>query len=153
MLRIIKIIFNNFWVKLVTLALAVSTWFYVFDLVNTDTSIQKRETAEQVFSRYKFIVKEVPVKPVFKDTPPKGYKVDFNKVEITPPKISILGPEEILSDIRELKTEKINLSRYKKNVTLKLAVDSDVKFLQAKDKTVAVFIPVEAVQGTEIESK
>ena len=60
-----NIIFNNFWAKVISLVLAIATWFYVFDLINADSFLQKKQTVEEVFSQYNFIVKEVPVKPVF----------------------------------------------------------------------------------------
>ncbi len=59
-----NIFFNNFLAKIISLILAVLTWFYVFDLINSDSFHQKKESVEDIFSRYKFVVKEVAVKPV-----------------------------------------------------------------------------------------
>lgn len=140
-----KMIFNNFWPKLFALILAVATWFYVFDLVNSDSFSQK-ETVEDVFSRYDFIVKEVPIKTVFSGRSPKGYRVVFEKVKLEPSMISLFGPKDILDGVSELSTESIDLSEYTRSAKLTLSLRSDVKLLNVEDKVVDVYLPVEIVQ-------
>ncbi|MBD3426113.1 MAG: hypothetical protein GF409_02655 [Candidatus Omnitrophica bacterium] len=139
-----KIILNNFWAKLIALALAVATWFYVFDVVNTDTYIQKEETSEEIFSRFNFVVKQVPVKPVFWGKSPQGYRVVFDKVKVEPARVSIFGPSEVIESVDELRTEKINLGEYTRSARLQLGLRSDVKFLQFDDEVVDVYLPVES---------
>lgn len=146
-----NLIFNNFWAKIISLALAVGTWFYVFDLVNSDSFSQKNETIEDVFSHYRFIVKEVPVKPVFTGKSPEGYRVLFDKVKIEPPLISIFGPKEIIEDMEGLQTDKIDLGEYTRSIKLNLGLHSDTKFLKITDKVVDVFLPVETVDADSPE--
>ncbi|MFC1548467.1 CdaR family protein [Candidatus Omnitrophota bacterium] len=146
-----RALFHNFWPKLIALVLAIATWFYVFDLVNIDWYSQRKETVEEIFSRFKFTVKEVPVKPLFIGKTPSGYRVAFEKVKVDPPRISIFGPEEVLEGIDELSTEKINLGEYTKSVRLQLGIQSDVKFLNFKDKIVDVYLPVKVDPKDEIE--
>ncbi|MFH1836819.1 MAG: YbbR-like domain-containing protein [Candidatus Omnitrophota bacterium] len=138
-----NIIFNNFLAKIISLVLAVATWFYVFDVVNRDSFIQKKETVEEVFSRYKFVMKEVPVKPVFEGRSPEGYKTIFEKVKIEPAIISVFGPEEIVEDLDGLETETINLGEYTRSIKLSLGLQSDIKFLSINDKVVDVYLPIE----------
>ncbi|MCK5450447.1 MAG: YbbR-like domain-containing protein [Candidatus Omnitrophica bacterium] len=146
-----KIITNNFLAKIISLALAVATWFYVFDLVNSDSFSQKKETAEDVFSRYKFIVKDVPVKPVFSGKSPAGYRVLFDKIIVEPQKISVFGPKEIISQVEDLQTDKINLGEYTRSIRLNLGINSDVKFLRLPDKVVDVYIPIELINKDSVE--
>jgi len=148
-----KIIFNNFWAKIIALVLAMATWFYVFDLVNTDSFMQKKERVEDIFSRYKFVVKEVPIKPVFSGKAPSGYVNDFERVVITPSKISIFGPEDVLEDVTELRTDKIDLSEYTRDANLKVGFSSDVKDLGIEGKVVDVFLPVQPLQTKEAGMK
>jgi YbbR domain-containing protein len=144
-----KVITNNFWAKIIALILAVATWFYVFDVVNTDSYLQKEETAEEIFARYKFIVKEVSVKPVFAGKSPEGYRVAFEKVIIDPSKVSVFGPQEVIEEVEELRTDKINLGEYTRSTKLELGLQSDVKFLQFDDKVVNVYVPVEPVAAEQ----
>ena len=140
-----KIIFNNLWLKILALMLAIATWFYVFDVVNTDSHLKKLETDEEIFSRYTFSVKEVPVKPVFTGKTPEGYRVIFENLKIDPPTIHVFGPEKVLDDVEELKTERINLGEYTRSVHLQLGIVSEVKFLQFDEKLIDVYIPVETI--------
>ncbi len=140
-----KIVFNNFWPKVIALVLAIATWFYVFDLVNTDSFLQKKETVEEMLSRFEFTLKEVPVKPVFTGRSPEGYQAIFEKVIVDPSKVTLFGPGEILDGVSELRTEPIDVSEYTKSARLEAKVGSDVKALNFKDKTVYVYLPVEPV--------
>ncbi len=141
-----NLLLNNFWAKVISLALAVATWFYVFDLVNSDSFSQKNETVEDIVSRLKFIVKELPVKPVFSGRSPAGYRVVFEKVKINPSKISVFGPEEILGRIEDLQTDKINLGEYTRSVRLILGLSSEARLLKLTDRVVDVYLPVEAIE-------
>ncbi len=149
-MRLGSFIFNNFPAKLIALVLAIATWFYVNDLVRNDTFPQKQETVEDVFSRYRFITKEVPVKLVFSGAPPEGYRVAREKIIIDPPKITICAPEELIEDVEELRTDRIDLGEYTRSVKLSLGLHSGVKFLRFRDKAVDVYLPVEAVKKEKV---
>jgi len=144
------IIFNNFWAKLISLALAVATWFYVFDLVNSDTFQVKKKTVEEVFSQYKFAVKEVSIRPIFYGRSPKGYRVKFDEIKVNPQKVSVFGPKDIVDGVNELETDKINLSEHSRSAELRLGLHSDTKFLRIKDKVVSVYLPVEHMGPAEV---
>ena len=142
-----SIILNNFWPKVISLILATATWFYVFDLVNSDSFSQRKATVEEVVSRYDFIVKEIPVKLVFSGKSPKGYQVLFDEIKIVPARIAVFGPKEIMGGVNELETDKIFLGEYTRSTQLRLGLHSDVKYLQIKDKVVDVYLPVEPAKG------
>ena len=137
---LMKNIFHNAWPKLLALVLAIATWFYVFDLVNSDS--QRKETVAEILSRTNFIVKEVKVKPVFTGKTPNGYMVVFDEVKIRPATVAIFGPEVIVNKVTELRTDRIDLGEYTRSVTLKLGVHSNVKSLSLDDKVVEVVLPV-----------
>lgn len=146
-MRVNNILFNNFWPKLISLGLAVATWFYVFDLVSTDAYLQRKETAEEVLARTDMMVKEVPVKTVFSGRSPEGYKVKTDEVIVSPSEISIFGPREILEDVTIIRTDKINLGEYTRSAKLNLGLHSSHKFLKFDDKVVEVYLPVEAISN------
>ncbi len=144
-----QLVFRNFWPKVFSLALAVATWFYVFDLVNTDT-YQKKETIEELISKAGFIAKDLPVKTVFTGKTPEGYRVVFEKIKIDPQQISILGPETLVEKVSELKTDRIDLSEYTRSTILSLGLRTDVKALDLKDKVVEVVLPIEKINDEPI---
>ena len=151
-MNIKKIILNNILAKILSLAFATATWFYVFDLMNSDSYVMRREPSGDVFAKYDFEVKEVPVKPVFYGKPPKGYRAIFDKVKIDPSVIAVFGPKEVLSQVDELRTENIDLSEYTKSTQFKLGINSDVKYLRMDDKVVDVYVPIESV-GSDFSGK
>lgn len=144
-----SLITHNFWPKLISLVLAVATWFYVFDLVNIDSFVQKKETVEDDFTRYSLVVRELPVKPVFSGKSPEGYRVVFDKVKVVPSSISVFAPEAILNEVTELRTDKVDLGEYTRSVQLRLGLAPENGAFKLDDKVVDVFIPIEAVAPEE----
>jgi YbbR domain-containing protein len=144
-MKFVEIIIHNFWLKIISLVLAIATWFYVFDLINPSSFVQKKEPAEEVFVRYQFTIKEVPVRPVFIGRPPEGYRVVYEKVKVNPSTISIYGPIEIIQDVDELVTDKVDLSEQNRTMKLKRGLQSYEKLLKFKDKEVDVYVPIEKV--------
>ncbi|MBU0570937.1 MAG: YbbR-like domain-containing protein [Candidatus Omnitrophica bacterium] len=142
-------IFHNAWPKILSLVLAIATWFYVFDLVNSDSL--RKETVADILSRTNFIVKEVEVKPVFTGITPAGYKVDFDNLKIRPASVAIFGPEVIVDKVTELKTDRIELGEYTRPVTLRLGIHSNVESLQLDDKVVEISLPVYPIKKAKTE--
>ena len=142
MRRFVNIIFNNFWAKIISVALAAATWFYVFDLINTDPLLQRAGSPESVFSRYNFVIKEVPVKPVFYGRSPDGYRVEYDDVKVVPSKLALYAPKSILIGVNELRTDRIDVSEYTRSVKLNLKLHSNVETLPIEEKTVDVYVPV-----------
>ena len=144
-----SIVSNNFLAKIFSLILAIATWFYVFDLVNSDSFMQRKETLEEILFRYKFVMREIPVKPVFYGKIQDGYNVLFDKVKIVPNKVAVFGPEGVVDPITDLKTDRIDLNEYTRSVKLTLGLHSGNRFLQMKDKKVEVYIPIESVDKSK----
>ncbi|HNX90457.1 MAG TPA: YbbR-like domain-containing protein [Candidatus Omnitrophota bacterium] len=142
-MKIFGFLTNNIWAKIVSLIFAIITWFYILDIMDHEVYAPKKEGIENLFTRYHFIVKEVPVRPSFAGTSPEGYRVVSEKIKMVPSTISILGPELVLDKINELRTDKIDLSGHTRSVTLRLGVHSNSKFLRLNDRFVDVFLPVE----------
>jgi YbbR domain-containing protein len=143
-----RIITNNFWAKVVTFAVAVATWFYVFDLMNSDPYQHRRESAEKMLSDFNFSLKEVPIKPVFYGRPPRGYRVLFDKVKVEPEKMTIFGPKVALDQVEELRTDRIDVREYTTSVQLRLGLSSDVKYINLDNKVVDVYLPVESTDSS-----
>jgi len=144
-MNIKTIISNNFLPKIMSLILAAATWFYIYDIVQLDHTPPIQESVEDVISRYKFSVKEVPVKPVFYGKSPSGYAVIFDAVRVTPSSVNVFGPEELMMEVDYLSTEPIDLAEYTRSVKLQLGLRSSVKALDIQDKTVTVDLPIREI--------
>lgn len=151
-MNIKKIILNNLLAKMIALAFAVATWFYVFDLMNSDPFLLRREQSMDVFEKYEFEVKKVPVRAVFYGRPPGGYRALLDDVKVDPAVIAVFGPRAVLSQVDELRTETIDLSEYTRSRRFKLGIASDVRYLRLEDKVVDVYVPIEAV-GSDFSGK
>ena len=151
-MKIREIILNNLLAKMIALAFAVATWFYVFDLMSSDPFLHRREQSIDVFEKYEFEVKKVPVRPVFYGRPPSGYRAVLDDVKVDPSIIAIFGPRAGLSQVDELRTETIDLSEYTRSRQFKLGIASDVRYLRLEDKVVDVYVPIEAV-GSDFSGK
>ncbi len=141
-----NIILNNFWPKVLSLVLAVATWFYVFDLITADSYSKRQETVEQVLARSELLVKEVVVRPDFYGKSPRGYKVNMEDIKVDPATISIFGPKNVLDEVDSLTTDRINLGEYTRSTMLQLGLHSNNRFLKFNNKIVDVYIPVETVK-------
>ncbi len=141
-MRIDKIIFNNFWLKIFSLMLAIAAWVYVFDVLEENALSDKKNAIEQVFSRFQFSVKEVRIKPAFTGNPPEGYVLDYEKVIVEPSMISIFGPKRVLEKIDFLTTMPVNVSEYTRSVKVETGIRSKFKYLRFGDKAVEVYLPI-----------
>jgi hypothetical protein len=145
-------ILNNFWAKVISLILAVATWFYVFDIVTSVDDPRKKDDAGKFFSSERFIARDIPIRPVLFGKPKSGYRLDMEKVRVEPGTISMLLPESIAYSVKELRTEPVDLGEYTKPASLRSKVFSDSKLLRMDRKLVDIFIPIEkeaAPQGAE----
>jgi YbbR domain-containing protein len=147
-MKIVDIIVNNIWIKVLSLALAIATWFYVFDLVNIEPKI--KESVENVLSREDIIVKDVPVRLDFRGKSPAGYRVDHENVEITPASISIAGPENIINSIKDIRTDQVDISEFTRPVRMKLGLHSRFRSLKMGSGNVDIYLPVEKIIADEI---
>lgn len=141
-MRPAKIIFHNFWAKVICLILAVATWFYVLDIISDDYFGKKQETAEDVMSRYDFVIKELPVVPVFTGESPTGYVMDREDVKVTPSEISVYLPRELVGDMRQLHTEKIDIGEYTRSTWITRNIRSDLNIPDLEEEEVNIYIPV-----------
>ncbi|MBD3296021.1 MAG: hypothetical protein GF392_01480 [Candidatus Omnitrophica bacterium] len=138
-----NIIFHNFWAKVICLVLAVATWFYVLDIISDDYFGKKPETAEDVMNRYDFVIKELPVVPVFTGNSPSGYAMAREEVKVTPSEISVYLPRELVGDVRQLQTEKIDIGEYTRSTWITRNIRSDLNIPELEEKQVNIYIPVE----------
>ncbi|KJJ83431.1 YbbR-like protein [Candidatus Omnitrophus magneticus] len=143
-MKLFGFIFNNFLPKFFTLLLAVGTWFYVFDLIHNESFSIKKDVDPEFFGKSNFIFKPLSVRPLFSGALPKGYRIISNEMKINPPTIYVFGPSNLLENVYEIQTDKINLSEYTHPMKINTGFHSStIKFLKSNDKVVEIDLPVE----------
>ena len=144
-----KWILNNMGLKVLSLALAVSTWFYI----NKELEKIKNEEERAIFSmlNYDVVPKKLPVKLTLVGKPPEGYFLDSEKVTVDPENCVVIGPEKILEKTEFARTLPIDISEYTKSVKKKLSLAPIAEGISLKEFSVEVYIPVikEKVEAEE----
>jgi len=116
---------NNFWLKAISLALAVITWFYVVG------ELSRAPGEERVPFWVGYgpgnVIKELPIRCVIKGQPAEKYILRLDKMTITPEAAFVIGPKRIVEKLDYLKTVPIDIT--------------------GQTKTYSVTIPLESVKG------
>lgn len=140
MLKIKRFIMHNFWLKLLSLALAVVTWLYVtWQLGET-----KREEEKAIFSmiHYDVILRELPVDAVITGKPKDGYMVKENGITVEPKECIIVGPKNILGDVKTAKTVPIDISGCSKDIDKRVSLAPIAGGITTEDEFIKIHIPI-----------
>lgn len=136
---------RNFWLKIVSLALAVITWFYVVD----ELSHTPGEERLPFWIGYApgNIIKQVQITPVIEGQPLENYVLRSDRITIRPDATFIIGPKRIIEKVNSLKTVPIDVTGQSKtyNVTVPLESLRGVRFYGAGG-IVDITIPIERSQ-------
>ncbi len=101
--------------------------------------IEKIFPKEIIYDIEKLVEKTVKIEPYIDGQPSRGFKIE--KIETSPNKVKIKGPESILKDLEYIPTEKIDISSLDKSkiFTTKLFFNSqNIKLTDNRKITVAV---------------
>lgn len=136
---------KNFWLKSISLVLAIITWLYVVGELS-------RTPAEE---RLPFwigyapgnVIKQVQITPIIKGQPAENYILRTDKITIKPDATFIIGPKRIVDKLVSLKTVPIDITGQSKtyNVTVPLESLKGIRFYGAGG-IVDITIPIEKSQ-------
>lgn len=138
---------RNFWAKVITLILAIATWFYVFDVADKDFTQPKFRMMEGVSPQQDFSLKTLRIEPTFRGRSPLSHRARLDQVEVYPNEIHVLGPTHILDMFDILKTEAIDLRQLRENTKVKVGLEELSEFVGFEDDFVEVYIPVDGPGG------
>lgn len=140
MLKIKRFIIHNFWLKMLSLALAVVTWLYV----TWQLGEAKREEEKSMFSmiHYDVILRELPVDAVIMGKPKDGYAVSEKGITIEPKVCVIVGPKNILEDINTAKTVPVDISGCSKDIDRRISLAPIAGGITSDDEFIRVYIPI-----------
>lgn len=136
---------KNFWLKAISLALAVITWFYVVG----ELSHTPGEERLPFWVGYApgNVIKQVQITPIIKGQPAENYILRTDKITIKPDATFIIGPKRIVDKLVSLKTVPIDITSQSKtyNVTVPLESLKGIRFYGAGG-IVDITIPIEKSQ-------
>jgi len=139
-MKIKKWITHNFWLKVFSLILAVTTWFYV------TWQLEKAKDEEQkvIFNmiHYDVISKVLPVQVTITGKARDGYEVVQGGITVSPSQCVIIGPKNILESVSAAKTSPIDISGNTKDVDKRISLAPIASGIAIKDEFVKIHIPI-----------
>lgn len=136
---------KNFWLKVVSMALAVITWYYVTEELRHMPG-EERLPFWVTYTQGS-VIKEVKIIPVIIGHPAENYVVRLEKITVVPATTFIMGPRRIVDKITSLKTVQIDITGQNKtcSLTVPLELVKGVKFY-GPGAVVDITIPIEKTQ-------
>lgn len=140
MQRIKKWITHNFWLKVISLILAVTTWSYV----TWQLKKAKEEEEQAMFSmiHYDFASKVLPVEVTIAGKARNGYEVTLSGITVSPADCLVIGPKNILDDISAAKTAPVDISGCSKDIDRRISLAPIPGGFATKDEFIKVHIPI-----------
>jgi len=145
-----KWILSNFWIKVISLFLAVGTWFYVADLIENST--EKKILAKILPTYTKMVSKKLNIEAVFAGSLPDGYVLDLNEVRVDPPYLVVAGPRFIFNKVQKLETVPIDISEYRKISIYQAQIAPISKSVDTEKLQVSVTIPIRKIDTQKTSS-
>lgn len=136
-----KLTVHNLGLKLVSLALAILTWFYIIGELGKVKVIEEKSPMELAYS-YRLKVKHLPIRPNFQGTTSAGYMVDEEKVDIKPKTHAVWGPGRIVESLEYLQTKPIGVGEYTKSFTVKVGLQPVANLRLPKNDFIVLKVPI-----------
>ncbi|MEA3305720.1 MAG: hypothetical protein U9R52_02785 [Candidatus Omnitrophota bacterium] len=139
-MKVKKWITNNIGLKILSLILAMATWYYIA------WELEKIRDEEEmsIFSmlHYDVISKKLPIQLALVGDAIKGYEIITDGITIDPRFCVVIGPKRILGNIDSARTMPLDISEHTKDVDKQLSLAPIAKGIILKDDFVKVHIPI-----------
>src|SRR3989338_7685467 len=140
MAKLRRLITHNFWLKVLSLALAIVTWFYV--TWQLEKAKREQETALFSMIHYDIILRALPIEVTIAGKPKDGYEVKEKGITIEPKECLIVGPKNILTDVKTAKTLPLDISGYSKDLDKRVSLAPLAGGIISQDEFIKVHIPI-----------
>lgn len=139
-MRTKKWITNNIALKIVSLLLAISTWFYI----NMELTKIKTEEEKAIFSmlHYDVVSKVLPVQVTIAGEVREGYEIITERIAVVPKTCVVIGPKNILDNVEFARTAPINISEYTQDINKDIELAPIAKGIELKNYFVKVYVPI-----------
>jgi YbbR domain-containing protein len=135
-----KWITNNLGLKILSLVLAITTWFYI----TWEFTKLKTEEEKAIFSmlHYEVISKRLPIQLTIVGEAREGYEIITGDISIDPESCVVIGPENIVREIDVARTTPIEISEHTKDINKQIGLAPIAKGIKLQDSFVKVHIPI-----------
>jgi len=142
-----KWIMNNLSLKILTLILAVGTWFYI----NNELTKIRIEEEKAIFSmlHYDVISKKLPIQVTIVGKTLPGYEIKTEGIKVVPNTCVVIGPENVLKTVDIARTVPVDISEYTQDIRKELMLAPIASGLELKDYSVKVEIPIIATDDAK----
>lgn len=139
-MRAKKWITNNIALKIVSLLLAIATWFYI----NMELTKIKTEEEKALFSmlHYDVVSKILPVQVTIAGETREGYEIVTKGITVSPKTCMVIGPKNILDNVEIARTVPINISEYTQDINRDIELAPIAKGIELKNYFVKVYVPI-----------
>lgn len=146
-MRVKRWITNNIGLKIISLVLAIVTWFYI----SLELEKIKSEEEQSIINmlNYEVVSKKLPVQLTIVGEARENCKVVMDKVIIEPATIIVIGPDSILSKVNFVRTVPVDISEYTQDVVREVELAPIAEGLNLKHGLVRVRIPIVKEQKEE----
>ena len=143
-----KWITNNLGLKVLSLILAIATWYYIA----WELEKAKIEEERAIFSmlHYDVISKKLPIQLIMVGDAVEGYEIIESGVTIDPQVCVVIGPKHILENIESARTVPLDISEYTKAIDAQLSLAPIARGIVLKDDFVKVHIPIVKKKETTV---
>lgn len=115
-----KLLKGPFVLKVVALACAVVTYFYIYN----ELYREKFKAPDPSYKLIKLTAKSLPVKERFASAPPVGYRLVLEDVKVSPNRVTVIGPEALLDEASRVETSFIDLSENTQSGVKKIPLEN-----------------------------
>lgn len=139
-MRVKTWIVNNIGLKILSLLLAIATWFYVYQELAKLKSEKEKAIIDML--QYDVVTKRLPVQLTLVGELKSEYEIKTDGITIDPAYCVVIGPEIILQDVKTARTVPINLNEYTKDINREVLLAPIAEGISLKDFSVKVYIPI-----------
>jgi len=131
---------NNLELKILSLVLAIVTWFYInYELAKLKN---KKENAIVSMLHYEVISKKLPIELTIAGEVRPGYELVTDDIVVEPETIVVVGPDYILDEVASVRTMPIDITEYTKNIDRQIVLAPIAKGITLEDSFIKVYIPI-----------
>ncbi len=142
--RIAQIFLNNIGLKILSLIVAVLLWFHITGELSRLALEGELGITGDI--NYKITAKVIPVVADIRGSVPPGYRLNKEKIMVSPRSCNVIGLKRLLDKTDAVKTVPIDVTGYTQTVTMRVSLISASRGIKVIERFATVVIPIEDIR-------